>query len=236
MMNTQFHVVIPARAGSKGVVGKNLAQIAGISLVGRTIAFARELPGCQGVYVSTDGDEIASESEKWGATVIARPAAISRDSSSAKEVVHHFLGAFRSPSDSPASLMYLEPTYIGREQERCIDTVRLLDQGADSAAVFKPAPHPDKLWQLKNSGKSISVSPLSSRVWLRRQDLEGDFYTLTGEAYAIKAQSFISLAPDGLLFGRVGAIVGSPSLSVDVNTTDDLAFARRMLEEKAKDD
>ena len=52
--------VIPARAGSKGIPGKNLMQVAGRSLVARAVDSAGAAGLIDAVYVSTDGEEIAA--------------------------------------------------------------------------------------------------------------------------------------------------------------------------------
>ena len=61
--------VIPARGGSKGLVGKNIKMLCGRPLIEWTI-----LRGLQSIYidelmVTTDSDEIAKVAKKGGASV-----------------------------------------------------------------------------------------------------------------------------------------------------------------------
>lgn len=60
----QVTALILARGGSKGIPLKNIAQVAGWSLVGRTVATAREANVFDEVWVSTDHPKIAEEAEK----------------------------------------------------------------------------------------------------------------------------------------------------------------------------
>ena len=57
--------LIPARGGSKGIPGKNLKEVGGIPLVGRSIQAARASRGVERVVVSTDDDAIARAAGAW---------------------------------------------------------------------------------------------------------------------------------------------------------------------------
>ena len=63
-------VIIPARGGSRGIPGKNLRQVAGVSLVARAVRCGREALrrlGLEGrVLVDTDSEEIAREATRHG--------------------------------------------------------------------------------------------------------------------------------------------------------------------------
>ena len=65
----QAVALICVRAGSKGIPGKNLAEIGGQSLIARAIGAARAVPGISRVIVSTDGDSIAEAALAAGAEV-----------------------------------------------------------------------------------------------------------------------------------------------------------------------
>ena len=72
-------VIIPARGGSKGVPRKNIRPLAGKPLIYYAIRTAIATHGIDGVFVSTDDEEIALFAERFGATVLKRPARLAGD-------------------------------------------------------------------------------------------------------------------------------------------------------------
>ena len=62
--------VIPARGGSKGLPRKNITELAGLPLIGHSLAAAAMMPWITRCVVSTDDDEIAAVATELG----ARPA------------------------------------------------------------------------------------------------------------------------------------------------------------------
>ena len=81
--------VIPARAGSKGVPGKNLAIVGGRSLLARAVQAALAARWVDEVVVSTDDDVIAAAARAAGAGVVRRPAELSGDLASSESAVLH---------------------------------------------------------------------------------------------------------------------------------------------------
>ena len=65
--------LIPARGGSKGIPGKNLQEVEGVSLVGRSVQAALASTRVSRVVVSTDDDAIAAAARSHGAEVVRRP-------------------------------------------------------------------------------------------------------------------------------------------------------------------
>jgi CMP-N-acetylneuraminic acid synthetase len=59
--------IIPARGGSKGIPKKNIMDFCGKPLIAWTIEQAKDSSLIDDVYVSTDDEEIASISRKYGA-------------------------------------------------------------------------------------------------------------------------------------------------------------------------
>ena len=71
--------IIPARGGSKGISRKNIKPIAGKPLIALTIESALKSKLLNEIYVSTEDEEIAEISRKYGAKVLARPKELAAD-------------------------------------------------------------------------------------------------------------------------------------------------------------
>lgn len=72
-------VIIPARGGSKGIPRKNIRLLADKPLISYSIETALRSKYIDDVVVSTEDDEIAEISKMYGAQVVKRPEALSRD-------------------------------------------------------------------------------------------------------------------------------------------------------------
>lgn len=81
--------IITARAGSKSILNKNVYNLMGKPLIYYPIQAAHAANRIGAVYVSTDGEEIARVSEKYGAKVIQRPASLSGDHVNHGDVIKH---------------------------------------------------------------------------------------------------------------------------------------------------
>ena len=87
--------LIPARAGSKRVVHKNILRLAGHPLIAYTICAARASGVFDRVVVSTDSEDYAAVARHYGAeTPFIRPPALAGDTSPDIEWVKHSLGWF----------------------------------------------------------------------------------------------------------------------------------------------
>jgi len=83
--------IIPARGGSKSIPRKNIADVGGYPLIAYSIAACRVSKNIDRVVVSTEDEEIAEISEKFGAEVpFIRPEEHSADDSTDLGFLTHF--------------------------------------------------------------------------------------------------------------------------------------------------
>ena len=145
--------LVPARAGSQRVPGKNVMPLAGHPLIAYSIAGAQETGIFDAVVVSTDSEEIAEIARRYGAEVPGlRPAEMSTATSYDIEWVVHVMR-----DRSEAIFAILRPTSpfrtadtIRRAYERLVE----LGDGADSIRAIEPArQHPGKMWTLAGDGE-----------------------------------------------------------------------------------
>src|ERR671933_1940916 len=120
--------LIPARGGSKGIPGKNLAPLCGRPLLAWTVGAACAAGSLDRVVVSTDSDEIAAAARELGADVLERPAELARDDTPMRDVVLHALEELGRPE----VLALLQPTSPLRRAAHVDEAVALLRRsGAD---------------------------------------------------------------------------------------------------------
>ncbi|AUH41022.1 acylneuraminate cytidylyltransferase [Streptomyces sp. CMB-StM0423] len=132
--------VIPARGGSKGVPGKNLARVGGVPLVARAVRQCLAARLVTDVVVSTDDDTIASVAREAGAEVVRRPAEIAGDTASSEAAVLHALDSHEERCGATMAAVLLvqctSPFLTGEDIDGV--TRAVLDEGADSALTVAP--------------------------------------------------------------------------------------------------
>ena len=223
--------LIPARAGSKGLPGKNLLTVGGMTLVARAVTVAQEVSGIEQVVVSTDGDDIAEEAKRCGASVHRRTAHLASDDALVSDTIRHVIQGLQAVERLPKYGVLLEPTSPLRtveDVERCLGAVR---DGADSAATFTEAAlHPNRAFVIEPDG---SVAPfLAGAVpWQPRQALEPPAYQLTGSAYAFDCERFPAEGAS-VLFGAIAAVVVPRDRSYDIDDAVDLYVVEALLARK----
>lgn len=141
--------LIPARAGSVRVPGKNVRELAGHPLLAYSIAAARESELFDAVVVSTDSEQIAAVARRYGAEVPGlRPAAIASSTSSDIDWVEHALGLL-GDFDAFSILRPTSPFRRGATIRRAWEQLRAVP-AADSLRAVRPVrEHPGKMWRIE---------------------------------------------------------------------------------------
>lgn len=219
--------VITARGGSKGIPGKNIKLLNGKPLIAYTVEAAlasRLLTRC---IVSTDSQEIADISKKYGADVpFLRPAELSQDKSTSMAVVQHALNWLKeNQGEEYDYLMILQPTSplrTSNDIDECIQ--KIIDTDADSVMGMVELEN-FALEKIKKIENDVLV-PFddSNREWKQstpRQFLD-KAYRRNGAIYLTKTD----LIMQGDLFGKISRpYVMSAEKSVDINEPSDLELA-----------
>jgi len=142
--------LIPARAGSKRVPGKNVRRLGGHPLIAYTIAAALESGLFADVVVSTDSQEYAEIAAHYGASVpFLRPSEFATDVSPDIEWVAHALAELRDAGRAADAFGLLRPTSPFRQAATIQRawTAFLAEREVDSLrAVERCRQHPGKMW------------------------------------------------------------------------------------------
>jgi YrbI family 3-deoxy-D-manno-octulosonate 8-phosphate phosphatase len=226
---TRVLAVIPARGGSKGVPGKNLAPVGEVPLVARAVreCLAARLTGA--VAVSTDDPRIAAAAQAAGAEVVERPAELAGDAATSEAALLHALDVYEARHEQAVDVVLLvqcTSPFLTRED---IDKVTgaVLD-GADTALTV--APFHGFLWRA--AATRTAAGPASGgghgvnhdkAYRPRRQDRPEDLLE-TGAAYAMRADGF--RAERHRFFGRTELVRTDPARVLEIDDPHDLARAR----------
>ncbi|WP_328915682.1 MULTISPECIES: acylneuraminate cytidylyltransferase [unclassified Streptomyces] len=217
--------VVPARGGSKGVPGKNLAPVGGIPLVARAIRACAGARRVTDVVVSTDDAAIAEVARAAGAAVVLRPAAIAGDTATSEAAVTHAMDAHEAMTGAAADVVLLvqcTSPFVTAEE---IDAVAaaVTEDGADTAHTV--APFHGFVWRASEDPEGAHGVNHNRATRPRRQDRPQDLLE-TGAAYAMRADGF--RAAGHRFFGRTTLVRTDPARVLEIDDPADLERARAL--------
>jgi CMP-N,N'-diacetyllegionaminic acid synthase len=220
--------IIPARAGSKGVPGKNLHPVAGRPLIAWTIGQARRASMVTRVVVSTDGDEIARVARDEGAEVpVLRPGELAADDTpGTAPIVHMTEWLSAQEGYRPDAVMVLQPTSPLRAADDIDAAIALMrERQADAVASVCPVAEP-LAWQRTLDHEGRLVGGEEADEALPRQAY-GSVYVLNGAIYLVRRD--VLLTRRSLYGARTFGYVMPRERSLDVDTRWDLHVADLVL-------
>ncbi len=215
--------LVPARGGSKGLPGKNLATLCGQPLVHWSIRTGLASACIQEVVVSTEDPEIAKVARRSGASVpFMRPQTLALDDAPTMPVVFDLLD--RLTCDLLVLLPPTSPLRNVDDVDGCIELALQSKRAVVSVCIADPPP----AHMLVRTPEGIRPLMGALPTGGRRQDLEA-VYALNGAVYgatpaALRAQgSFV--CPTTRLY------VMPKTRSIDVDDADDLRIAEALFDE-----
>lgn len=183
--------LIPARAGSKGLPGKNIKLLAGIPLICWTVKAAIESNFLDTVVVSTDCPEIARTAMAAGALApFIRPPELASDSAASVEVVLHALDYYAQQGTNFDSVVLLEPTSPLRDAtdiDRSLAKMIEANARAIVSVCRAESSHPAFVFRQTFDGHLVPFMERSP-TGVRRQEIE-PMYFLDGSIYASEVQA-----------------------------------------------
>ena len=236
MSDTEVLALIPARGGSKSIPRKNIVDFAGFPLIAYSIAAGLAAETVTRVIVSTDDEEIAAISRRYGAeTPFLRPGAHSLDQTPDLPVFVHALEWLSENEDyHPEIVVQLRPTSPFRRVRHIDESVYRLIERPEADAVRTvciPFQNPFKMWRIGPDGLMI---PLGIELGIPvepynqpRQALP-EVYWQTGYVDAAWADTILtknSMTGDAIL-----PLVIDPSEWIDIDSPDDWRRAERLIE------
>ncbi|OGN02476.1 MAG: hypothetical protein A2655_02005 [Candidatus Yanofskybacteria bacterium RIFCSPHIGHO2_01_FULL_43_42] len=161
--------IIQARGGSKGVPSKNIRPLGGFPLIAYSIAASKLSKTISRTIVSTDSEEIAEVSRKYGAEVpFLRPSKYAQDKSTDLDVFAHAISWLEKKEGVlPDLMVQLRTTTPLRDSDIMDSAVNLLMGNNKATALrsaHKLAEPPQKMIQFDKKGLLTGFFPNDPRV------------------------------------------------------------------------
>ena len=216
--------LITARAGSKGVVKKNIRPVMGKPLLAWTIDAAHSSKYIDRLVISTDGEEIMSVARTYGCEVpFVRPPELSSDISASVDVVVHAIHMVGQGFDIILLLQPTSPLRTTADIDNAIE--QFANSGASSLiSVNEAEESPCSFFSIENNALLPFIS--SEKRPARRQDLP-TYYVANGAIYILEINTFMS--QKSFLFLDTQAFVMPHSRSIDLDTEQDFQYLEFIL-------
>jgi len=143
--------IIPARGGSKSILKKNIVDVGGHPLISYSIDACKQAKNIDRIIVSTEDEEIAEISKRYGAEVpFIRPSELSQDNSTDVGFLKHFFDNIET--DDVALIRpttpFREPEFMDKVIEKYF-TIRNNISGLRTVEEINENPY--KVYKLKNN-------------------------------------------------------------------------------------
>lgn len=250
--------VILARAGSKGVPGKNIAVVGGRPCIAWTIEAAQRARSVSSVVVSTDDPRARDIARAMGCVVVDRPPHLASDSATVDDAARHAVdtvspGGGGAASENPRRaivILYANvPVRPAGLIDRAVDL--LVRTGCDSVQSYAPVGKHHPWWTVRiDAGERAEdrETPASGvvRPWegeklyhgvYRRQDLPAA-HVPDGGVMAVTARSLfgavegVEPGPHAFLGRDRRAVLTGEGEVVDIDSRVDLMVADAVLRER----
>lgn len=229
---TGLLAVVPVRAGSKGVPGKNKAIVAGAPLVEYAVATALAAESIAAVVVTSDDEEILERyTGRDEVFVVRRPAALATDTASTVDTVAHALEQWEAGGGwTPTALILVQANTPLRTAADIDGAYRLFTQTGGESVVsacrVDGIRHPRVMYRLRGDGRSELFVP-DEVDRKTRPDYE-ELYQRNGGVYLVSTEYFLR---ERRMRSFTPVIYEMPwERSINIDVAGDLLIVRALIE------
>jgi CMP-N,N'-diacetyllegionaminic acid synthase len=214
--------LIPAKAQSRRLPGKNMKQLAGLPLFMHGVRVALEAVEIDHVYVSSDSPEILALAARDSVGGLLRPTELCVDAATNFQVMRHHLSEWRKTGQEPDILVLLQPTTPFRSSQVLDAIIRrfVADTQADSAITVAPA---GRVRGYLEAG--YWVPEFQATTTSGRMQAHGNLHEATGHAILLRPRRTLD---QGSLLGE--RIMAEPLscdwADIDIDTAPDWDLAQ----------
>ncbi|MBQ8250814.1 MAG: acylneuraminate cytidylyltransferase family protein [Alphaproteobacteria bacterium] len=218
--------LITARAGSKGIIDKNLYPIKGKPLINYSIEAALKSKYLDAIYCTTDGEKIKNTCLQAGINVIDRPKELASDTSKSIDCVVHAIEELKKQGKEFDYILQLQPTSPLRQAFHIDGIIQeCIDKGLDQMLSVHQVEYNPILVRFYKEGKLTNI--LNQQSTVRRQDMPKAVY-VNGMLYLSKTEL---LSLETSLNDIPNGFEVDPHFALDINDMHDIELAEIMLKE-----
>ena len=187
--------VIPARGGSKGFPGKNIARLNGKRVLEYSVESAKKSSYIDDLILSTDSVEISQIGEELGISVpFLRPSYLAKDTSETVDVLIHAIEFMQKSKNIEYDfVILLEPTSPLREACDIDRALEILSQSSYAKSIVSVANtgRLNPAFLVYQSSKNVLMPyVVESLKHKRRQEIE-EIYFLEGTIYISEVKTLM---------------------------------------------
>ncbi len=215
--------IIPARGGSKGLLGKNIYTFGGKPLIAWTIEAAKDSSYIDNLILSSDDEEIIGVAKAYGCDVpFKRDAQLALDNTPSIDVVIDAIN--RCPGYE--WVLLLQPTSPLRVAQDIDEAIRHCMEKEAEACVSVSEAEQSPYWMYSLTDSQMLKPVMSSPIPSRRQDLPKCF-TLNGAIYFARIDELLQFKT--FVLPKTVPYLLPPERAIDIDTLDDLLAAENLL-------
>jgi CMP-N,N'-diacetyllegionaminic acid synthase len=224
--NQKILGLITARGGSKGVLRKNLREVAGKPLIGWTIEAAAGSRYLDRLILSSEDEEIIACARRLNCEApFVRPTELADDRATSISVVHHALNSLVERYDYLVLLQPTSPLRSAEDIDACIAAC-IAARAPSCVSVTEVTKPPQWMYTRKPDGRMIPFVPTEQRLG-RRQDAT-PLHVLNGAVFVARCDWILGrldfIAEDTIAYEM------PPERSFDVDSEMDLRIVKALIE------
>ena len=219
-----YKIIIPARANSKRLLGKNMRVLGNKPLIQYSIDFALNHFSSDSIWVNTDDQHIIEFAKQKGIRTLLRPDDLATDYSSTVDVLKFQVNYFKEQNIACDAIILLQPTNPFREDNLLQEAIKEFQESKrNSLATFSISEK--KLGKIERD----FFKPTNYIPGQRSQDIQ-KLYFENGLLYITRC--------DNILKGKIitedvyPIICNSIESTVDIDYLEDFVFAESILKLK----
>ncbi|MBE2255797.1 MAG: acylneuraminate cytidylyltransferase family protein [Ignavibacteria bacterium] len=227
--------IIPARAGSKGIPGKNIKILGKIPLIAYSINSSLKCKLISDTLVSTESEKIEKISLKFGAWIpFKRPKYLAKDKTPTLPVIQYTISRLSKMGYNYDAVCLLQPTTPFRKLSflnSCLNT--FINNKTDSLISVRKVPdeyNPHWIFEKKENG-FLKISTGEKKIITRRQDLPDTYYR-DGSVYITSVNCIIN---NNSLYGeKISYCINNSEPYCNLDTLSDWKLAENIIKKGFK--